>query len=185
VIFADGRVAEPVQQAWAGKGTGDFMIPDTATLVLEDGTILRGEAFGAQADAVFELVFNTSMTGYRRFSPIHRIAGRACCSPSRTLGMSASTRRMSNRRFRKSRRSSCARSARSFRTGEAMRPLSDWLAEQGVPGIGEVDTRYITRKLREGGTLRARSRRKARPATTLIEMAQPGPAWRDRIMCGE
>src|SRR5512134_428519 len=36
-----------------------------ATLVLEDGTIIEGQAFGAEADAVFELVFNTSMTGYQ------------------------------------------------------------------------------------------------------------------------
>jgi hypothetical protein len=35
-----------------------------ATLVLEDGAILQGLPFGAAADAVFELVFNTSMTGY-------------------------------------------------------------------------------------------------------------------------
>ena len=37
----------------------------TATLVLQDGTILHGQAFGAKADTVFELVFNTSMTGYQ------------------------------------------------------------------------------------------------------------------------
>jgi len=36
-----------------------------ATLILEDGTMLQGEAFGANTDAVFELVFNTSMTGYQ------------------------------------------------------------------------------------------------------------------------
>src|SRR5215216_6974268 len=36
-----------------------------ATLVLEDGTVIEGQAFGAQTDAVFELVFNTSMTGYQ------------------------------------------------------------------------------------------------------------------------
>ena len=36
-----------------------------ATLVLEDGTVLEGQAFGAETDAVFELVFNTSMTGYQ------------------------------------------------------------------------------------------------------------------------
>ena len=34
-------------------------------LVLEDGTVLPGQPFGAAADAVFELVFNTSMTGYQ------------------------------------------------------------------------------------------------------------------------
>ncbi len=36
-----------------------------ATLVLADGTTLTGRGFGAEADAVFELVFNTSMTGYQ------------------------------------------------------------------------------------------------------------------------
>jgi carbamoylphosphate synthase small subunit len=33
---------------------------ETATLVLQDGTVLQGRAFGAPADAVFELVFNTA-----------------------------------------------------------------------------------------------------------------------------
>ena len=36
-----------------------------ATLVLEDGTRIEGQAFGAETEAVFELVFNTSMTGYQ------------------------------------------------------------------------------------------------------------------------
>lgn len=36
-----------------------------ATLVLEDGSVIEGQAFGAETDAVFELVFNTSMTGYQ------------------------------------------------------------------------------------------------------------------------
>ena len=36
----------------------------SATLVLEDGTVVEGAPFGAETDAVFELVFNTSMTGY-------------------------------------------------------------------------------------------------------------------------
>ncbi len=37
----------------------------SATLALQDGTIVEGQAFGAQTDAVFELVFNTSLTGYQ------------------------------------------------------------------------------------------------------------------------
>jgi len=36
-----------------------------ATLVLEDGTVIEGQAFGAETETVFELVFNTSMTGYQ------------------------------------------------------------------------------------------------------------------------
>ena len=41
------------------------MSNSTAHFVLEDGTVLPGQPFGAAADAVFELVFNTSMTGYQ------------------------------------------------------------------------------------------------------------------------
>ena len=37
----------------------------TALLALADGTVFRGRAFGAEAEAVGELVFNTSMTGYQ------------------------------------------------------------------------------------------------------------------------
>ena len=37
----------------------------SATLVLEDGTAMEGQAFGAETDSVFELVFNTSMSGYQ------------------------------------------------------------------------------------------------------------------------
>ena len=36
-----------------------------AALVLQDGTVIEGQAFGAESDSVFELVFNTSMTGYQ------------------------------------------------------------------------------------------------------------------------
>jgi len=36
-----------------------------ATLALEDGTIVEGQGFGAETESVFELVFNTSMTGYQ------------------------------------------------------------------------------------------------------------------------
>ncbi len=36
-----------------------------ATLVLEDGTVIEGQAFGAETETMFELVFNTSMTGYQ------------------------------------------------------------------------------------------------------------------------
>ena len=50
-----------------------------ATLVLQDGTILEGQAFGAETDAVFELVFNTSMTGYQEIltDPSYRGQARA------------------------------------------------------------------------------------------------------------
>jgi carbamoyl-phosphate synthase small subunit len=48
-----------------------------ATLVLDDGTVIEGQAFGAETDAVFELVFTTSMTGYQEIltNPSYRGQG--------------------------------------------------------------------------------------------------------------
>jgi carbamoyl-phosphate synthase small subunit len=40
----------------------------TARLILEDGTVYAGESFGATADAIGEVVFNTSMTGYQEIA---------------------------------------------------------------------------------------------------------------------
>jgi carbamoyl-phosphate synthase small subunit len=48
-----------------------------ATLVLEDGSMIEGRAFGTATDVVFELVFNTSMTGYQEIltDPSYRVGG--------------------------------------------------------------------------------------------------------------
>ena len=47
-----------------------------ALLALEDGSLFCGYAIGASGMATGEVVFNTSMTGIRRYSPIPRTAGR-------------------------------------------------------------------------------------------------------------
>src|SRR4029078_8780827 len=52
--------------------------------------------------------------------------------------------------------------------------LSDWLAQYGVPGISGVDTRWLTRKLRDGGTQKAVLSTKGTSAEKLLEMAR---AW--------
>jgi len=57
----------------------------------------------------------------------------------------------------------------------AEKPPSDWLAEHGVPGISEVDTRYVTRKLREGGTLRAALSTQGNACRNLADRARAWP----------
>ena len=59
----------------------------SATLVLEDGPVTEGQAFGANADAVFELLFNTSMTDYQVALPAPPIVDKVCCLQSHTLAM--------------------------------------------------------------------------------------------------
>ena len=76
----------------------------TADLVLEDGTVLEGRPFGAETDAVFELVFNTSMTGFQEIltDPTYRGQGvlftipyiRAGCSSSPKLQPGGACRKL-------------------------------------------------------------------------------------------
>ena len=44
-----------------------------ARLILEDGTVYEGESFGSVENAIGEVVFNTSLTGYQEIPPIRRI----------------------------------------------------------------------------------------------------------------
>ena len=148
---------------------------ESATLVLEDGTIFHGAAFGAAADAVFELVFNTAMTGYQEIltDPSYRGQGVLFTAPHiGNVGINPED--MESERPQVSAVVVRAISPVVF-NWRATQPLGDWLATHGVPGISEVDTRYLTRKLRDGGTLRAALSTRGTPAEDLVEMARAWP----------
>ena len=145
-----------------------------ATLVLQDGTVLEGTAFGAEADTVFELVFNTSMTGYQEIltDPSYRGQGVLfTCSHIGNVGINSEDYESAIPQV-----SAVVVRALSpiVSNWRAERTLSDWLAEHGVPGISSVDTRYLTRKLRDGGTQKAALSTRGTSPETLLEMAR---AW--------
>jgi carbamoylphosphate synthase small subunit len=58
----------------------------TATLVLQDGTVLQGQAFSAQTGAVLEMFFNTSMTGYQKGLTAPSYKGRVQLNLNTPLG---------------------------------------------------------------------------------------------------
>jgi carbamoyl-phosphate synthase small subunit len=141
-----------------------------AVLVLEDGTELHGTALGADADAVFEIVFNTSLTGYQEIltDPSYRGQGVVFTNPH--IG-NTGTNLQDDESERPQVSALVVRSASpvvsSWRASES---LPGWLKRWGIPGISGVDTRYLTRKLREGGTLKAAlSTRGTAPAQLLAQ----------------
>ncbi len=147
----------------------------TALLVLQDGTVLSGEAFGAEADAVFELVFNTSMTGYQEIltDPSYRGQGVLfTCSHIGNVGINAEDYESAIPQVSAVVVRSLSPLVSNWRSE---RTLSDWLAEHKVPGISGVDTRYLTRKLRDGGTQKAAISTRGTPAETLLQMAHDWP----------
>ncbi len=143
-----------------------------ATLALQDGTLLQGEPFGAETDAVFELVFNTSMTGYQEILTDPSYRGQAVLFTASHIG-NVGINNEDDESLRPQAAAAVVRSLSPVSSNwRATRTLSDWLAEQGVPGISGVDTRFLTRKLRDGGTQKAALTTKGTSPQKLLEMAR-------------
>lgn len=146
-----------------------------AILVLEDGTTLIGQCFGAPADAVFELVFNTSMTGYQEIitDPSYRGQGVLfTVSHIGNVGINPEDDEAAVPQVSAVVTRSLSPAVSNWR---ASRDLSGWLAEHGVPGISGVDTRALTRRLRESGTMKAALSTQGTDPATLLAMARTWP----------
>ncbi|GAP21449.1 glutamine-hydrolyzing carbamoyl-phosphate synthase small subunit [Leptolinea tardivitalis] len=146
-----------------------------ATLVLEDGTIIEGQAFGAATDAVFELVFNTSMTGYQEIMSDPSYHGQGVLFTVSHIGNTGiNLEDDESARPQISAVVICQLSP-AVSNWRSVLPLSDWLEQAGIPGISNVDTRWLTRKLRDGGTQKAALSTRGTPAETLLQMARDWP----------
>ena len=152
----------------------------SATLVLEDGTIISGEALGAAGDAVFELVFNTSMTGYQEILSDPSYRGQGVLLTASHVG-NVGINPQDNEAARPQVSALVIRSASpvvsNWRAESARSGLSldAWLSAAGVPGISEVDTRWLTRRLRDGGTQKAALSTRGTPAAALLGLARAWP----------
>ncbi|MGC1375133.1 MAG: glutamine-hydrolyzing carbamoyl-phosphate synthase small subunit [Anaerolineales bacterium] len=156
-----------------------------ATLVFEDGSIYRGAAFGAQTDAVFELVFNTSMTGYQEILTDPSYHGQGVLftvSHVGNVGINTEDYEAAAPQVEAMLIRALSPLVSNWR---ASADLSAWLAQHGVPGIAEIDTRAITRKLRDGGTMKAALSTKGTDADTLLKMAREWPGLDGRDMVKE
>ncbi|MFN2543919.1 MAG: glutamine-hydrolyzing carbamoyl-phosphate synthase small subunit [Actinomycetota bacterium] len=147
-----------------------------ALLVLEDGTTLRGRAFGATGEAFGEAVFNTAMSGYQEVLTDPSYAGQVVTMTyphQGNYGMNRTdpeSQRIQVSGFvvrEVSRRASSWRSERS---------LPDELEASGVLGIEGLDTRRLTLRIRDAGAMRcAISSEDLEPASLLRRVREhPG-----------
>jgi len=156
-----------------------------ATLVLQDGTIIEGQAFGAQTDTVFELVFNTSMTGYQEIltDPSYRGQGVLfTVSHIGNVGINLEDDESAKPQVSAAVIRSLSPVVSNWRSASS---LSDWLAQHNIPGISGVDTRWLTRKLRDGGTQKAALSTKGTSAEVLLQMARDWSGLDGRDMVKE
>ncbi|WP_246080682.1 glutamine-hydrolyzing carbamoyl-phosphate synthase small subunit [Modestobacter altitudinis] len=127
----------------------------TAILVLEDGRTFRGETYGAPGTTVGEAVFSTGMTGYQETLTDPSYAGQIVAMTAPHVGNTGvngeddESRRMWVAGFVV--RDPARRPANWRATGS----LDDELVAQGVVGISGIDTRALTRHLRDRGAMRA------------------------------
>ena len=123
----------------------------TACLALADGTVFHGMGFGAEGEVAAELCFNTAMSGYQEIMTDPSYAGQLVtftfphigivgtndedCEADRPVAEGMVVKWMPPE-------------PSSWRSSEG---LSDWLARHGRIGVGGVDTRRLTRRIRELG----------------------------------
>ena len=157
----------------------------TATLVLEDGTILQGQAFGAATDSVFELVFNTSMTGYQEIISDPSYSGQGILFTIPHIGNTGVNPQDNESDRPQVSAVVTSRISPTVSNWRATQSLSAWLQEHGVPGISGVDTRWLTRKLRDGGTQKAALSTRGTPAEELLRQARAWPGLDGRDMVAE
>ena len=123
-----------------------------AFLILEDGTVFTGTSIGSTRDMISEIVFNTSMTGYLEVLTDPSYAGQAVVMTYPLIGNYGITPDME--------------SLKAWPDGYIVRELSrmpsnfrcegtiqDFLKKYDIPGIAGVDTRALTKILREKGTM--------------------------------
>ena len=141
-----------------------------AYLVLEDGSVYRGTAFGAQRSTHGEVVFNTSMTGYQEMLTDPSYAGQIVVPTYPLIGnYGINDRDSESRRVQVSGfvvREHCTAPSHSSSTGT----VDEFLISQGVPGISGVDTRAIARRLRMRGVMMGALAVGDSPETTLARL---------------
>jgi carbamoyl-phosphate synthase small subunit len=139
-----------------------------ALLVLEDGRTFRGEPYGAVGTTVGEAVFATGMTGYQETLTDPSYAGQIVTMTAPHIGNTGV-----NDEDDESRRMWVAGfvvrdPARRPANWRATAGLDDELAAQGVVGISGIDTRALTRHLRDRGAMRAGISSEGLPAEELL-----------------
>ncbi len=154
-------------------------------LVLADGRVFRGQRFGAEGTAVGELVFNTSLYGYQEIVSDPSYCGQIVCLTAVEIG-NVGTNPDDDESDKPG---ACGLVIRSLSpvvsNYRATGTLHDWLVARGVVGIAEVDTRALTRHLRDHGAIMAAIGPGDANVDALRELARTAPPMEGRNLVDE
>ena len=127
---------------------------DKALLVLEDGTSFEGRSFGAKGTAFGEICFNTSMTGYQEILTDPSYKGQIVSMTYPLIG-NYGVNKADYESAKAFSQGFIVREYNSFHSSwRSSGSLDEFLVKKNLVGISEVDTRALTRHLRDKGSMR-------------------------------
>lgn len=149
---------------------------DPARLVLEDGTLLSGRAFGARRTVFGELVFTTEMTGYQESLTDPSYEGQILMFTYPMIG-NYGIHPGDNESDRVwARGVAVLEECRTPYHPRGRKNLNDFLKEHDVPALSGIDTRALTIKTRQSGTLKAALTTDGADAESLLDEVRKMPS---------
>jgi carbamoyl-phosphate synthase small subunit len=146
-----------------------------AILALEDGRVWRGRAFGARAEVVGEVVFNTSMFGYQEILTDPSYCGQIVTMTYPLIGNYGVNPEDAESRRVFAEGLVVRELSRTVSNWRAIESLDQYLKRSGVPGISDIDTRSLVRHIRERGSMRGCLSTESTDEEALIARARRAP----------
>jgi len=125
-------------------------LPDPAWLVLADGTVFRGNAFGARRVGAGEVVFNTSIAGYQEILSDPSYAGQIVAMTYTQIG-NVGTNPEDDEAVRPFLQGFVVKEVFEPSSWRSRESLDAYMKRHGVPGISGIDTRALVRRIRDHG----------------------------------
>jgi len=123
----------------------------TAVIVLSDGTVFWGKGLGAQTQTCGEICFNTSMTGYQEILTDPSYAGQIITFTFPHIGNVGTNNEDIETTNPAARGLIVREDITEPSNWRATKNFNDWLVESDLPGICDIDTRALTRRIRDLG----------------------------------
>ncbi|HCK33162.1 MAG: carbamoyl phosphate synthase small subunit [Micavibrio sp.] len=132
-----------------------FKKDSTAVLILEDGTIFHGQGFGAETKNIGELCFNTSMTGYQEIMTDPSYAGQIITFTFPHIGNTGTNAEDIETLSPAARGMVVREEITNPSSWRQDNHLDAWLKHHNLPGIAGIDTRALTKRIRDLGAPKA------------------------------
>lgn len=134
-------------------GSSNIKPPENATgvIVLADGTILWGRGFGLESTATGEICFNTSMTGYQEILTDPSYAGQIITFTFPHIGNTGTNGEDIEAQRPAARGLIVREDITAPSNWRSNKHFDQWLKDNSLVGIASIDTRALTRRIRDGG----------------------------------